>query len=782
MVDVYYGGRFLLSTLAEYTPEHIRFRRPRELVERIPTLSQPEDAVALLRRDLETHSDRVCVRSEQPLCGRLDPADIGVIFDERRFRVDVFIHHELLVRPDPGERRYLPPPDHDNLTLVQNLRSLYTNNSGGEERYSLFGRSRVGKGNQFGFANWVSTQEQSISVDELGYRNDFQDHQLTVGLFETSTGMLRALPRQPLVGASFGRSLQLRADLEAAIASPIELFLPSRSRVDIFRDGRLVSSAFYEVGNQLIDTSRLPAGSYSVDIVITDSSGEERVEQQLFVKSSLLAPPGESLWFVDLGRVRNRAGQDSFPADFGSNLLRAGYRWRQNSRLGFGVAGASTGDDHLGEFSANLLFDGLQAGGEVFASDEGGWGYSLRAASRWRDYNLSVNMQRVRADDPLREPFTAAPEFRLLPVEQRLYSAQLTRPLLGGQLGLNVTERQQVDGSQRRRSNLEYSRGQRLGYGQSLQWRFEVGEEEGDWRGQLTLQWRNTRGNWRDNTRLAYSESQLQDARDGVSAGIGTRWRDSNRFAGDLSLGARLDTEPGGRRSAAFDGDHRSAYGRANAAMTVVDNREQSGGPQVFSLLGYDTSLVVGEERRPLVGGPSPAESGVVLDLRDAPGANFDVMVNGGRHTSARGGSRVAITLPSYTDYRLRLANRGASLVSFDPAPYQFALYPGQVVTRSWELTTVNVLVGRIYMPQRVCDADGDCETRLQALEGVPIEGADGYAVTDVGGFLQAEVDSRVTELRARVNGRPCSIDLSGIEAVDSIMRAPRLLCVPEAQ
>lgn len=779
LVDVYYGGRFLLSTLAEFTRETIHFRQPREITQLVPDLRSPEQFTTMLSQVLATHAELVCLREEQPLCGRLDPDDVGVIFDDRSFRVDLFIHRDQLKAPDPTRRNYLPPPDHRHLTLVQNLQSLYTNSSLGEERYSLFGRSRLARGHQFGFANWVSTQENDLSVDEIGYRRDFSDHQFTLGLFETETGMLRALPRQPLLGVSVGRSLNMRTDLDAAIASPIEVFLPSRSRVDILRDGRLISSAFYDVGIQLIDTGRLPPGSYLVDIAVTDASGNTRIEQQLFVKSSLLAPPGEPLWFVELGDVRARAGQeDSFPHHQDTPLLRTGYRWRPDrfQQWGLGLAGASTGKDHLGELSVNALFAGLQAGGEIFATDENGWGYSLRAASRWRDNHLSVNMQRIRADDVPGEP----EDFRLLPFEQRLYNARFSRPFRGGQLGVNLSYSEQVDGTRQRRKNLQYTRHIELQSRNSLQWRVEIGDENGDLRGQLTLQWLGSRGHWRDSARLAYSDSEAGDPRDGFSGSVASRWHDRHSALGDLAVGGRLEAESNDRFTAGIDGDQRSAYGRLRAGVTATDERGPGRtGVSYTSLLGYDTSLLIGEEGGPVMGGALPAEGGVIVDLRDAPQGQFDLTVNGSAYTHASGGKRVALTLPPYAEYRLGLADRGSRLVSFDATPYQFPLYPGQVVTRSWALTTVNVLVGRVFVRTSVCDDKGaNCRRDWQALGNTRIEGVEGYAITDELGYLQAEVASQTRALRAVVDGQTCTIDLSAVTAEQNVMRAPRLHCI----
>lgn len=758
-IDLYYGGRFLMTTLVEYTLDQMTFLNPPEVAARVPGLRTATAFSLLLANPLPTHADQVCIRPNQPLCGRLEPADVGVIFDETRFRADLFVHPSLLLEAQRLSVQYLPEPEHDRPTLVQNLGALYAGSSEGVNRFSLFGRSRLGQGRGHGFANWVSTDENALSVDELGYRHDFKDIQASAGLFEPSIDALRAVPRQPIMGVSVARSLLTRTDLNSVIASPIELFIPVRGRVDIFRDGRLISTGFYEAGNQSIDSSRLPGGAYTIDIVITDVSGATRTLRQLFIKSALMAPPGEPLWFVDAGKVMRRSTLDTFPEAFDATQLRAGYRWRQRQWLGFGGAAALTEDESLVELSAGLLFDWLEGGAELYASSAGGSGFGLRGLTHWKELVASINLQQTQADDLPQTPG----QYRLLPSEQSLRSLQLTHPLWQGLLTASISERlDPPDGNSIQRSTLGYTRTFPLSGYHSLQLQTEIGHEDGNALAMLTLQWRNIRGKWSDSAHVQVSQGDAADNADGVTAGAATVWRDGDRFVDDVELGVRAET--GDRnQSLTLEGLHRSQYGRGSASLTTSSI---NGLDQTLTSLGYDTSLVVGEHgRMALGGGPHLNEAGLLLDLRHAPDSHFEVSTDGQPKFIARGGKMAALTLSPYHQYRVRLKDSGLALTQFDDHPREATLYPGHVVSLDWAIQSVQVLIGRIVL------ADG------QPLANARIEGAEGPAFTDDEGYIQTEVSSTTQELVARQGSTECRIALPLSRSGQHVIRATELHC-----
>lgn len=775
-VDVYYGGRLVTTAIAEYTPDTLRFLKPEQVAGAIKGLKDPDAVTEQLRGELPSNASRICELPRQPLCGNLNPDAVGLIFDENRFRATIFVNPNLLLDAAQQDPRYLPPPDKDRVTVVQNLNALTTGNNQGQDQFSVFGVTRAGYNGHYGFSDWVSTDQQGLSFDQLGYRHVLKNHEVTAGLFEPTTDALRGLRRDLLMGGSVATSVNLRQDLASVIASPIELFLPIRGRVDIFRDGRLINSGFYEAGNQFIDSARLPNGAYLIDIVITDDAGNTRTEQQLFVKSTLLPPPGEPQWFVEAGRVKARTSDSVLPDSIDATLLRSGYRWRQQDWLGFGVASAITDQQLVGELSSNVYTDWSELGAEVYASDQGGWGWGARGSARWQNTNFSLSSQRNFSDD---EDFIADTDYALIDQSRWLYSAQVSRPVLrNGLASASHSHSGSENGGRSRRNALSYSYNQFLGNGKGVTYRGEISEVDGDKRIQLSVQFRATSRHWNHSAQLDWVDSESTETQ-GATASVATRWRDQDKFVDDIQLGAnaRVDQDT---NSVNIDGQHRSQYGVGRAEVSVaktdtVDTRQY--------LVGYDTSIVLDEQSRIAVGSPLTGESAVVVDLAGAEGAVVDILSDGQRQFSARGGSRVPVTLTPYQQYQISIADRGTQMLKYNNDSVDATLYVGDVDSLNFEASRINVLVSRLYSVESVCsEVTDECYQIPLPMRSVAISGAAGILFSDSEGYFQGELSTATTRLVSEINGEPCYIDLSGLQAENGVLRASRLYCSTEQQ
>lgn len=756
-IDLYYGGRYLMTTLVEYTLDSVTFLNPPEVSTHLPGLRSTTEFSIMLAEPQPSNADKVCVRPNQPLCGRLEPATFGVIFDETRFRADLFVHPSLLVEVQRGGKQYLPPPAHANTTLVQNLGVLYAGSSEGDNRFSLLGRTRAGKGSQYAFANWASTDANAFGIDEIGYTRDRQDIQISAGLFEPTIDALRAVPRQPIIGASMATSLLTRTDLESTLATPIELFLPIRGRVDIFRDGRLISTDFYEAGNQNIDTSRLPAGAYDIEIAVTDVAGATRRQQQLFIKSALMAPPGEPQWFADVGQVMKRNVEGGFPEDFGTLQLRGGYRWRHRPWLGLGAAGAITGNGALAELSSGLLLGSVEGSAELYASSAGGSGFGLRGLTRHNRLVLSASLQHTQADDP--EPNT----YRLLPSNQRLTSLNLSHPFRQGLLSASLSQREDARGDSTERFTLGYSRILRLGQGHSLHLQAEAGDESGNALALVTLQWRNTVGKWSNFGQVQVRQQDADDNADRMAVAAGTTWRDGDRFVDDVQVDLRAEIGDQ-NHSLSAEGQHLSQFGRGKLGLSIARINSVD---QTLSSLGYDTSIVVDADGHVTPGGgPHLNTAAIVIDPGSTRDAFLEVSADGQPQFIARGGRKAALTLPPYHQYRIRMKDTGMALTRFDDQSREVTLYPGHVVNLDWKVETVNVLIGRITMP----DGEPARHARLEGVEGI--------AMTDEDGFVQTEIRGDARELKVRLATGECVTTLPAA-AADNVIRAMKLVCTP---
>ncbi|MBD3649139.1 MAG: hypothetical protein HUJ31_17200, partial [Pseudomonadales bacterium] len=133
-VDVYYGDQYLLSTLATFTPSTITFLEPDEIVSRVPDLLEKDRVRAELATELPTNSELACLKQNQTGCGRIEPETIEVIFDEGRFRADLFVAPDLLAVREAVETRFLPPSS-AGWSLLNLLSTAIFGQEGQQETY-----------------------------------------------------------------------------------------------------------------------------------------------------------------------------------------------------------------------------------------------------------------------------------------------------------------------------------------------------------------------------------------------------------------------------------------------------------------------------------------------------------------------------------------------------------------------------------------------------------------------------------------------------------------------
>lgn len=759
LVDVYFGNRLVLSTPARFSPEEITFLEPDALIGAMPQVKPEPWLLAVLSTPLDPHGEKVCVSEHQQGCGLIEPKVAGVIFDEQRFRADLFIHPNYLEAPEALAPRYLPEPTESRWGGVQNLSFSHAGSAEGENNTSLFGRSLMGKGTQYGFANWVSTDDQALSIDELGWQRNYPDHQLTVGLFQPSSDMLTMINRQPIAGAGISRSLVRRQDLESAFATSVEVFLSSRSRIEIYKDGRLYGSQFLEAGRRRLDTARLPTGAYTLELRITDANGNTRVEEQFFVKSRRLAPQGEKLWFAQLGQATAYARDQLLPEDQNATLLMSGLRRRFTDTWGGGVAMAATPDQALLEISGDWFSRYSQLFASTFVETEGG-GFTLRGSARYRDWRFQFDSQRIWTDDPA---IFDAVEYRLLPRSVRSDSVELRLPAGPGHLAFSHRRQRLGRADPQTISSAAYLHTLRVGSGQVVNLSASLTRNNGDNQILLAANWLMARPGWQHQASLGWIRDEAPGTEDGATAAWASAWNDRDRFDADLTLGAGVNFDPG-RQSVLLNSDYGSRYGRGRA--DVAFNNSDLGGSDTLTSVRYDTSLVVGDGAA--LGGESLNDAAVLLKLDGAKGALFDVLVNGNPEMVVKGGGSATMTLPAYQVHNVALRDRGTDFVEMDSSPREVVLYPGNVAVLDWELQRVIVALGRLT------DADGTPLSRAH-IQG---PGFDQLVFTDEDGYFQLELpESSLSKLYVETGDERCNVQTGPVEIQHGVARLGAVVC-----
>lgn len=303
VVDVYFGGQRVGETAVVYQPGAFRFLDVGALLALLPALVDPAPVrQSLADPHLDPHTALACMPGQSLDCGVLNPSLAGIIFDQQRFRVDIFIAAEQLkVRPGI-DRAYLNAPP-ANLALVDSFAGTVAGSDDGHTLYTIQNRAVLGDGAMRLRSETSTSSDADFRVETLVAELDRPDRRYSAGLF-WAPGM-DLVGRRKMLGIGIGSQVDTRLDKYLLEGSPLILFLPRRARVDILRDGRLLASRTYEAGNQNLDTSALPSGSYDLTLRIQETGGSRREEQRFFVKNALIAPMGQTLFYAYGGVLAN---------------------------------------------------------------------------------------------------------------------------------------------------------------------------------------------------------------------------------------------------------------------------------------------------------------------------------------------------------------------------------------------------------------------------------------------------------------------------------------------
>jgi outer membrane usher protein FimD/PapC len=728
LIDVYYGDRPLLSTMATFTADEITFDRPDDVLAAIPDLLNPELVRPLLTGPLEPNSKLICGAPVRQSCGNLQPEVAGVIFDADRYRLDLFVASEQRTRGEPPKRKFLAASESD-FSFVQNFAGNFAGTSRGSDGVTVSSFSTVAyrENRIVGIASYSDTND--LTVDRLFARRDFEGMQYVGGLFRTSGRTPTFAGENDLLGVRMASSLETRMDLNQSRGTPIDLFLSSRARVDIVKDGRLLSTRFYDPGNQILDTTMLPEGAYDITIRITEN-GVVREETQFFTKTARVPPKDQSLFTLEAGQVMRRDTTELFPEDTGAFLVRGGYSNRLTDHFGIDAGVAGTSEDQMLETGIFLIdtlpgtrsaFYEFQA--TAFGSAEGDYGYGFNGFMRWGRFSVNFDLRDVnKKNDPLPE---FEDEFRLIPDDLEQASLSMQIPLGRGTMGISASDNRRSDTEKRETQsvNVRYPLLRtRLGM---LEFRGDVSRTNGDYAAFVGVRFNFWRDKWSGDIAPSYQYADKGlSIDDGFRVDGSTSWHDPNSQIGDVRLTA-LGSVGGKSDRVGSTMDWQHFLGRTLASVDHV-NRDGEGTTNYG--LTFNTSMLTDGESWTF-GGQNTTNSAVVIDLEgEAPETDFEVLINGFRRGYAPAGRSTAIHLAPFRSYEVRISPRRSNFVSFKDRIEEVTLYPGNVTRLTWEIADLLVVVGLVR------DPDGN------PVADAVVENAVGLASTDQNGYFQAEV------------------------------------------
>jgi hypothetical protein len=771
LVDIYFGGRKVGEARALVRPGYLKITDPDKLLAILPNIDPTAELSATLSDELPTNAGLVCPEGISKDCGTLSPEVAGIIYDEEHFRVDIFVNPKWLRLIRPDEDLYLSSPTAP-LSLTSSAGLALSGSSETSPAFNLQNRTIIG------FRNARIRSETSYA-SRIGFLMDTFVGEIDRPGIRYSAGLFWApgldlTGQRRIVGLGVGTQFDTRTDREAVSGTPVVLFLAQPARVDILVDGRLIDSRAYEAGNNLLDTSSLPAGSYSIVLKIHQAGGAVREERRFFAKNGQIAPVGQPVYFAYVGMLANtRPGR---PVSLSGNLYyQLGTARRLTDKLALDFSVIGTSQKPIFNAGAWLItsLGRLRISGLVSTAGDRGALVQVGSGETGR-LNVNFDLRRIWSHDgsPLIPLSNHVDTFDSQPLDRRL-AGEGSYTQLSGSIGYRFGSAYlAVIGS------LRKDRGQPADYSVGPSFNWPIVNANGL---QVALQ------------------ANAEITRDTSGGYVGIRMFFASR---GYSLSSTV-----GRRSLSGNGDSRLsgwrpvgdttvhfAYGDENGTDVALaggvtrelDSTTAHAEGSIYSRFGsargeilqdfergrrtqYGLSLQTGAvaNRDDLVlGGRNLEESGLVVSIDGSSrDAQFDVLVDGQPRGRVRAGERLPLFLRPYRSYSVRLRPVDAASVWYDTAARDFVLYPGNVEHVRWHVESLLTVFGRAVRE----DGTPVAKATVTSRRGIGQSNAQGYFQIETSASDRLSFDLR--------NGDICAVEIGKLDEDREYASLGKVIC-----
>ena len=771
LADLYFGGRKVGETRIAARPGFVRFHNPEEVLALLSNVIVSPELVSALASELPSNANRVCPEGMTQGCGVLSPKLVGVIFDESRFRVDLFLNPNSLELSSADEDVYLSTPTAP-LSLTSSMGLALSGSSATSPTYNFQNRSIVAFRNARVRSDSSYASKFGFVVDNLVAELDRPGFRYSAGLFWAPG--LDLTGQRRILGVGVGTQFDTRADRDQIRGTPLILFLAQPARVEVLIDGRLVGSGVYEAGNNVVDTSSLPDGSYSVLLRIQEMSGSVREERRFFVKNAQIAPVGQPLYFGYVGMLSNtRPGR---PVSVSKDIFyQFGTARRVSDALALDFSLIGTTKKPLFEAGAWLItgLGRLRAAGLVSASRDRGALIQVASAQTGR-LSLNFDLRRIWSRDnrPLIPLSTHVDTFQSTPsLDQQGREGSYTQ--MSGSLGYRIGAAYlAVIGSLRKDDGqqADYSIGPTLSWpivkrnGLQVALQADAQLTRTTTAGYLGFRMLFNSGSlsvFSTGGRRAVSDKSQQLARKSRGVGgITAQYSYHDDDLTELSVAGGVDRDLNSTTAHAA-GMLYSRYGSARGQ--IIQGFEGDRGTQYTLTLQSGAVL---NRNEAVFGGRNLEESALVISVAGTSGdSEFEVLINEQPRGRLKSGGRLPIFLQPYRAYNVRLRPVNAASVWYESSTRKLTLYPGNVQHVRWRAEQLVTVFGRAVRPDGSPVADA-VVTSKRAL-----------GQSDSNGYFQIDVAANETLSFTAAQGDPCTVPLGAVKSRGDYAALGKVIC-----
>lgn len=774
LVDVYFGGVRKGEAKISAAPGTVSFLEPESAIDLLPELTDRlAIEAALAAGNLSANSQLACSSTSDPKeCGKLSPEVAGVIFDRDRFRLDVFVNPRFLTIQDNNGEAYLPEPG-KGFGVINSFGAVMSGQLGSASNsYNFQDSVIIGSGDRRIRGDLSYASELGFGAERLALEWDHPGLRYSAGALWAPGNEISG--RRKLLGVGVETQIDTRRDKDEIFGSPVVVYLEQRARVDVVRDGRVLSSAIYEPGNQQVDTTNLPEGNYDIELRIEEPGRQAREERRFFTKSRRIPSQGRTDFFVFGGTVVADSRRGSLDPS-GHPYFQGGMAHRLNEDWAIEGSIEATDEGASAEIGATLLSHVAQLRAAAVVDVAGTYGGILQLASSGTSrFNFNFDLRHIekaadKADSATPPAGPAMPGDPFDTLDLAGYGESYSQ--IGGIVSYSIASLRFLGTFFYRDDDAQEAR---YSIGPSLEWDvLRKGPFMVTLRGDLTATERGSSGFAGISLRLLERNSTLtalggtrasgiadDDVGRGPVAAVSGAWS-PNVAGGELALGAGFEHLPR-KDDVVLSTEFRHPLG--SFAGDLVHSDGPSSAVTQYSV-GFQTTLAAGAGTVQ-VAGRTTTESMVVARVGGARDADrFEILVNEQVAGTIEGSRPYTLALPAYRAYDVRIRPTGRDLLAYDSSPREVSLYPGTVTKLEWTAAPVTIKFGRLMSPNGI------------SVGGVSITGKGIWTETDDDGYFQIEVPDDAELTVTLQDGSTFAMILPSAKANNGIARIGSVVC-----
>ena len=325
-VEFKFYGKSLGIYEVEVTPDDVSIVDPEKLLAALE-LSEKNKRFLLpfLEKPLDRNSNHACQSGFEDVsdCNYLYTKSVGIIYDESLAVINIFIAPSLL--PNDNDKQFITPTSNVKKAFIQSQSLNYSNSNGYQNLY-LRGMSSMGVSDYSYLIfdwdlNYINNNDDIYGKKiDANYNSAFYRIDIAKSLY-FQTGVMDGLdlsrpnggdfgfgllPIPKIKGVRFGTTQAYINNISNVQATPITILLTQYSRIEAYRDNKLLGSFYYDSGVHKLDTSTFPAGSYSVELKYFVNDNITRTERISFNKSNSTAGSKNINYFIQGGVISDK--------------------------------------------------------------------------------------------------------------------------------------------------------------------------------------------------------------------------------------------------------------------------------------------------------------------------------------------------------------------------------------------------------------------------------------------------------------------------------------------